>query len=64
MRFWTGYNLVTMNDTERRIAVLRIDIARYTKRLETVDGADYATTKAYLKRDEAELATLLTKVAA
>lgn len=53
-----------MNTREREFASVRIWIDIYRKRLETTDGADYAVTKAYLAREEAELAKLLAPEAA
>lgn len=49
-----------MNDIERRIAVLRVNIDRAKGKLAaTPDGAGAAIAAVWLKRDEAELAALL-----
>jgi uncharacterized small protein (DUF1192 family) len=53
-----------MNDIERRIATLHVDIKRAEDKLAaTPDGAGAAIALVWLKRDRAELAALLAKVA-
>jgi uncharacterized small protein (DUF1192 family) len=60
-----GYALLTMSDIERRIATIRINIARTEAKLVAQpDGAGVAIALVWLKRDRAELAALLAKVAA
>jgi hypothetical protein len=54
-----------MSNIEQRIAELRIFIARNEERLKVEpDGAAGAVASSYLKRNRAELATLIAKVAA
>lgn len=53
---------MTSQETENRIASLRINIARAEAKLAaTPDGAGAAISLVWLKRDKAELAALLAK---
>lgn len=53
---------MTSQETESRIASLRINIARAEAKLATTpDGAGAAISLVWLKRDKTELTTLLAK---